>query len=438
MFPCGIDDHGEHYRCSYRLSRQTAMIKTVFVLCLLVGSTLAHSVVIGQESTSNEPSYLLLQNGNVLNGQIRSEKERISVLVDANSNLYVATKQVLFIGPTLESLYQFQRSGVRQWGTGEHWQLAHWCIQQGLMDHAIEHFKALEQSASDSPRFKQLEHSLREALLADRKVQQVILSRRPSENPSRIEHPETEAVILTSAQSTLLKSSPTPKAELESADSWNKHEIPSYIRKTFQNSILPVLVSRCGQSGCHGMLGKSDFHIYQPLGEQSSILRTRDLDEVLKFIDRDRVQESALLAYATKAHGIQRNPSLSSTRADERALIERIQFWVKSLALSKKPETTMPAQYPSSTAIGSEVSSAVANVPTTSKSRRFTEREVEDRNAKLSKPARNAPPTEFLSMSEIAELEKAIEKFENQTGAAGSSPIKKDPFAPDVFNRKYH
>lgn len=401
--------------------------KTLFVLCLFVGLTLVRSDVIGNEPSKSEPSYVLLRNGNVLNGQVRSEKERVSVSVDASSSVYIAAKQVLFIGPTLESLYQFQRSGVRNWGTGEHWQLAHWCIQQGLIDHAIEHFKVLEQSASDTPRFRQLENALRDALLADQHVQQVNVQA----------NSETADVVLASAQATPRKSTLAPKVDMESADAIHKHEIPSYIRKTFHNAILPILVSRCGQSGCHGSLGKSDFHIYQPMGNQSALTSTRDLDEVLKFIDRDRVQESALLAYATKAHGIQRNPSLSSARADERALIERIQFWVKSLALSKKPETTMPIQYPSSTTRDSEVSSAAAIVPTSSKSKRFSEQEVEDRNAKLSKPARNAPPTEFLSMSEIAELEQAIEKFERQTGASESSPIKKDPFAPDVFNRKY-
>jgi len=237
-----------------------------------------------------------------------------------------------------------------------------------------------------------------------------------------------------------LKSMQQPRNEIESTDSWNKHEIPSYIRKTFQNSILPILVSRCGQSGCHGMLGKSDFHLYQPLGEKSSILLTRDLDEVLKYIDRDHVQESVLLTYATKAHGIQRNPSLSATRTDERVLIERIQFWVKSLALSKMPESTMPVTYPTDSVGSPEVTSAVASVPTSNlsnrKSRRFTEAE-EDRDAKLSKPARSASPTEFLSMSEIAELEQAIEKFEKKTGGADSSSNRKDPFASDVFNRKY-
>ena len=178
------------------------------------------------------------------------------------------------------------------------------------------------------------------------------------------------------------------------------------------------------------------------MGDQSASILARDLDEVLKYIDRDRIQESRLLAYATKAHGIQRNPSLNQSRDDERALIERINFWVKSLALSQRPETTMPAQYPLTTQGTQSVSSAVANFPVAKPSIRKTKRtdEVEqDRNAKLSKPTKSAPPTEFISMSELADLESAIEKFERQSGAgvAGSVPAKKDPFDPDVFNRQF-
>ncbi len=419
----------------------------ILVIGLLVSSTLVFASVFAGQPVNAERSYVLLRNGNVLKGFVRSEKERISIAADGNSNLHVEPKQVAFIGPTLESLYQYQRSGVRNWGTGEHWHLAHWCIQQGLIDHAIEHYKILDASASDSPRFKQLEHLLRDALLADENVKQAVHRQAQAATPSFASTrpfdstTQTSTVIQANSETPRLRSVPQGAYE-GTVESWNKHEIPGYIRKTFQNSILPVLVSRCGQSGCHGLLGKTDFHIYQPVGDQSASVLARDLDEVLRYIDRDRIQESPLLEYATKAHGIQRNPSLNQSRDDERALIERINFWVKSLALSQRPETTMPAQYPSTAQGAQSVSSAVANVPVAKPSIRKTKRtdEVEqDRNAKLSKPAKSAPPTEFISMSELADLESAIEKFERQSGSgvAGTAPAKKDPFDPGVFNRQF-
>ena len=187
------------------------------------------------------------------------------------------------------------------------------------------------------------------------------------------------------------------------------------------------------------MMGKSDFHLYQPVGDQSAVILARDLDEVLKYINRENIPDSPLMAYATKAHGIQRNPSLNQAKAEERQLIEHINLWVKSLALSQKPASSMPSQYPSVQPVASGVTAASANVPVNTPSVRNSKRlnDVEqDRNAKLSKPAKSAPPTEFLSMSEISDLEAAIEKFEKQSGS-GASQAKKDPFDPDVFNRKY-
>ncbi len=411
------------------------VFKRIVAFCLLVCSSVVIASVVADQPAPRDPSFVLLRNGNVLKGIVRSEKDRISVAVDGNSTLILELRQVAFVGPTLESLYQNQRAGIQQWGTGEHWNLAHWCIQQGLIDHAIEHFQILETTASDSPRFKQLEQLLRQSLLADENVKRSLQKKTQTVGSLNTTKGQQNSDANEVSQA-------SANTHVASSETWNRHEIPGYIRKSFQNSILPVLVSRCGQAGCHGMLGKSDFHLYQPVGDQSANMLARDLNEVLRYIDRNRIQESQLLAYATKAHGIQRNPSLNPSRDDERLLIERIYFWVNSLSLSQTPASTMPAQFPSTTQANSNVPTAVSNAPVNkqakSNSKHFGEIE-QDRNAKLSKPARSAPPTEFLSMSEIADLESAIAKFEKQLGdgASGNGKTKKDPFDPELFNRAY-
>ena len=348
------------------------------IASLLIASSLVLANLTADQPKSTERSFVLLLNGNVLKGSIRTDKERISI-ADGSSNLFVETKQVAFIGPTLESLYQHQRANVKHWGTGEHWQLAYWCIQHGLIDHAVEHYEVLEKTASDSPRFKQLELLLRQALLTDETVKHAV-------------HLQTEPspVSRANAETPRTKSDESASDKEQVADSWSNHEIPGYIRKTFQNSILPVLVSRCGQSGCHGMMGKSNFHLYQPVGDQSAVTLARDLDEVLKYISRENIQDSPLMAYATKAHGIQRNPSFNQAKWEEVKLIERINSWLKSLALSQKPASNMPSQYPGMPPGGSGVSQASAsapvNKPAVRNSRRVDDVE-QDRNAKLSKPA---------------------------------------------------
>lgn len=408
--------------------------------------------------------YILLQNGNVLAGKIATNSERIIIRVDGNSKLNLEHKNVEYIGPSLEALYHHQKSGIRSWGTGEHWHLAHWCIKQGLIDHAIAHYRVIEMNASDSPQFKQIEHMLREALLADEKVRKS-LGVEPAPESNMVLNGATNEgtkseVVQASAEVPKLRD--IPEKDLEPrrsvANSWTQTEIPGYIRKTFQTSILPVLVTRCGQSGCHGILGKSDFHLYQPIGDQAALTLAKDLDEVLRYVDRERVHDSELLAYATKAHGIQRHPSLNASREDERLLIERIGQWIKSLALSQSINKSMPQQYPVATASadmqsagtatkggGQGVTQAIATSPLDGNGDRMTRSELSkivekrDRNASLSKPAKSAPPPAILSGSELDDLEKAIRDLEEKYESAEPSKTTqtKDPFDPDVFNRKF-
>ena len=259
---------------------------------------------------------------------------------------------------------------------------------------------------------------------------------------------ETTSSEVVQASAEMPKQSP-PLLERNRPEEWTNREIPGYIRKTFQTSVLPILVTRCGQSGCHGLLGKSDFHVYQPVGDQALTVLTNDLHEVLRYIDSERVQDSALLAYATKAHGILRNPSLNPAKESDRGHIDRINQWVKSLALSQRIETTMPAQYPiaaipAQTANASTVTQAIATVPVAPNTRPSRASlgksdDSQNRDAKLSKPAKTAAPAVFLSGSEIADLESTIEKLEqkfNGTDASKSS-ANKDPFDVDSFNRKF-
>jgi hypothetical protein len=411
----------------------------------------------GQLFTYEGPGSILLQNGNVLTGQIRCQGSRVVIGMDRNSSLTLDDKQIDAIGPDVLSLYEHQRKGVRVWGTGEHWHLAHWCIKQGLLEKAIVHYEAIEAQGASTPQFKQIEHMLREALLADEKVRKAI-GIQPSQVDSQIktdDHSQS-TVVQASAEIPKLKEIPSQSkapnglhSGLLEHDDWARHEIPGYIRKVFQTSVVPILVARCGQSGCHGMLGKSEFHIYQPIGDQAASILAKDLDSVLRYIDRDHVHESPLLAYASQSHGIQKNPSLNPARADERELIERISRWVKTLTLSQKGDVQMSTQYPitsmpSLAEAGKGVSLAVANTNVSRNSGRPTRTELStptderDRNAKLSKPTKSGSQSVSLSGNDLEDLESMIQRLEAKYPDSHLKPSdSKDPFDPDVFNRKF-
>ncbi|MFY7873966.1 MAG: hypothetical protein ACOVQM_00880, partial [Pirellula sp.] len=117
---------------------------------------------------------------------------------------------------------------------------------------------------------------------------------------------------------------------------------------------------------------------------------------------------------------------------------------------SQSINKTMPQQYPVVTAsaqndsIGA-VTQAIATSPLDGSGDRMTRSELSkivekrDRNASLSKPAKSAPPPAILSGSELDDLEKAIRDLEEKYESAEPSKTTqaKDPFDPDVFNRKF-
>lgn len=417
----------------------------------------------------NGPGYVLLQNSNVIQGFVRAQGSQVTITFEKRNEIRLDAKQVLYIGSSLESLYDYQCSIITNWGTGEHWQLAHWCVQEGLIDQAIAHYKELERTASGSPRLKQLDHMLKQAILADKEVQKVLSNR--GGNGTTTNQPDSSVSVALATNpvsahenappqpSTIRQpNSPTGEPERHSADasnklttnpnSWSSFELPGYVRTNFQMEVMPILVARCGQSGCHGVLGKNEFRILQPLGSESATMLERNLNEVLKFVEKQNVSVT-LLSYATRPHGIQRNPSINPSREDDRMLLEKIERWIRLVNTKGTPES-MPKQYPlqnprNNTPESMQPSTTSAVVPAGAQSSapktiddRFSKwdpkNESRDKNAKLSKGNRTGNPTVVLNANEIMDLEAAIERMEKKTSTPASS---KDPFDPNVFNQQF-
>jgi hypothetical protein len=366
--------------------------------------------------------YVLLHHGNVIHGFVKPQADRITISLDKGNEVTVPNRQVLTIGKNLEALYAFQVRAIRKWGSGEHWHLAQWCIQNGLLDQAIEHYTELEKTASASPKFKQLDLQLRQALLADSQVQQA-LEEQGIPNPIV---PASFEETISSSQTSSAVGSKHPPFEAGRTPP----VVPGYLRRSFQTEVLPIVVSRCGQSGCHGMLSKTDFQIFQPVGEQAASLSQRNLEAIMSYVDHKEPIQTSLMQYAIRPHGSQRNPSIQPNREEDRVLMEKVLQWLKSLAESESGTTASePAP----------VAPAMAIVPKNAfreQTRRKTDEDFpqQDRNAKLSKPAKSAPPPVILNASELKEIEEAITKLEQKHSEKKGT---KDPFDPSVYNAKF-
>ena len=355
--------------------------------------------------------FVLLQHGAVLQGFVKPQADSVTVVMDKGKQVTLAKKQILVIGPSMDSLYKYQTRAIRKWGTGEHWHLAQWCIQNGMLDQAIEHYLELEKQAADNPKFKQLDLQLKQALMADENVRQAMAIQ-------GIQPPEP--VVQASAV--------LPRAPASSEPSFPVHTVPGYLRRNFQTEITPIVVSRCGQSGCHGILSKNNFQIFQPVGEQAASINERNLEKFLRFVDASQPDQSDLLNYAARPHGAQRNASFNLQREEDRHHLEKLAKWIRSLEgltpQGPSPSTTNPsapnpvvqaAVYakPEST---SEVKQAVAPSP------------------KLSKPPKNGSGSVAIDAGELMEIQEEIRKLEK---AASKQTKATDPFDAKIFNSKY-
>lgn len=309
-----------------------ALNKRTFRTLILAVACLCPGAEIFAQSES-EKSYVMLLNGNVFHGIARPMGDRLELRLSQGNSIHLDSKQVAFIAPTKVALYERQVQGARRLGANEHWYLTQWCIQEGLVDQAIHHFEVLAQLVEPNDRFKQLEHKLKEAIINSEKVRNLLGERHPNYMPSDGDSPENPASNGTSIVHASF-SAASPK--LTDEQTVLLSSMPSYVKKSFQSHITPLLVSRCGQAGCHGLPGgDTQFHIRQAVGDQAATVVARNLENVIRYVNPNAPAESELIAYATKAHSSQSQPRFQPhARDDDQRHIERITQWIKSLALT--------------------------------------------------------------------------------------------------------
>ena len=384
-------------------------------------------------SEPDNRSFVLMNNGSVFHGVVRPIGEKMEIRLGQGATIQVDSKQVSHVAASKLELYHAQVKSIRLWGTGEHWHLTQWCLQQQLLEQAVFHYGELARSVEPSPKFKQLEQQLKSALLNSDEVRSLIAKNEVRSAVSIEETiPKTSEVTLASSM------------ENASKPSIQHLAIPGYVKKAFHTSVAPILINGCGQAGCHGLPGNSTFHIHKAAGDQASTIANQNLENVLRYINPKDPGASQLISYATHAHGIQKSPRFNPLREDDREHIERIAQWIKSVEFANAVENDVSLQ-PSTVGVVQAVATAdqppIASPAIQPKSRMDWIRDAQslpeqDRNARLSKPIDNSnstpPGSGVISAGDIALLESAIDKLERQ-----KKSNEKDPFDPNVFNTKF-
>ncbi len=373
------------------------------------------------------PGCVLLKNGNVLMAiNVAPQGQQVTIKLDQAGEVRIPTKDVVAIGRDKIELYNYQVSAMKQWGAGEHWHLAKWCLRQGLVEQSKTHYDKLKTLSGDHTKFKQLDAELKQALLQDPVVKAALQMTIKKDDVSMAFHSQIGAVTpsnLENVQSESASPALSVKRKLSVGELTTDHHSQDYFRQQIQ----PFLAMRCGQAGCHGAMGKSDFHVAKGgsmLGQRSSDL---SYTSAVRFINSENIEETKLWLKATTAHGMQGVPSLDSNIPSERELLNRLQQW--HYAFFKNPK---PNAYPTNAVIPWSPSSGTSSLrPTYSNANALGFDQNPNKSAVLNS---QSPASELPDVrSDLLTLEREIAKLEEKERAR-NMPNRHDP---EEFNRQF-
>jgi hypothetical protein len=300
----------------------------LLIICLsLVGFV---SILKAQEpqGTTGE-QLLLLRNGQALEGRIIQSGDFYRV-VFADGEIRIKAADVELLCKDFEEGYQRKRASVSTGSLRDHLDLAQWCQQHKLYDHAAAELADAAAIAPENPMVGFLQRRQRIAL-------------EPMPDP--------------------------PKAETSGDNSLSNEELDRMIRglphkalEKFTQSVQPLLMNNCTLSGCHGPQSESGLRLQrialnQPIGRR---LTQRNIHAVLRYVDRDNPLASRILTVPTAPHGTAKTAVFSERQAMQ---YKRLVDWVLQLGPAGMPES--PAAIPNSRPIMAETLLDAASPTTT-------------------------------------------------------------------------
>lgn len=320
------------------------------------------------QSPSPLGNVLVLRSGQILQGQITRLDNRYGIRLGEGNELRIAASDVDFIATSLDEACQRKAARVRPGNVDEHVQLAEWCLRHGLIRQAAQSTTEALHIAPHDRRVTGLERRLN-ALI----------------QPPVTPEPSADASV---------ERLSTPQLEQAS------RELPVGTVQRFTTHIQPLLLNRCGTSGCHGSRPAADYRLLRPALGQSANRRLtqQNLLATLNWIDHDNPDASSFLAHAKSLHGTQ----TKSTHAQlEQGQYEQLVDWVRlatQVATRIRP-TTIGTADPKLLQTTQKTTSVSAEPPAEPPAKKSSS---ESRPAPLA-----APPADLV-----------------------------DPFDPEVFNRR--
>jgi len=281
------------------------------------------------------PGYVLLKSGNVLHGDVITQGNGLLVRLDDTGEINLGSSNVVSVKESLLGLYEHQVSRTVRWEAGEHWNLAKWCLRNGLMDQAFYHYMELKAVAGRHPSFKRMEAEIKSELLLDPVVKEALQARNAelaAKNPEAHTNNFESAKPISEDAGSSQRSSLDPSKPNVSAIADTSHLVlDRYTQEFFRQQVYPFLVLKCGQAGCHGGSGQSQFQITRSGAQRNRRTSDTSLASTIQFLVDSNFDRTPLIAKATVAHGTHNDAPLAVNSPADRELLERLRYWHAAL-----------------------------------------------------------------------------------------------------------
>jgi len=365
------------------MSPRRAILPAFFTFILLAVASA------GQPSLTPQAGVLVLRNGQVLHGQITRAGDYYVVIIGPSSEIRLKAEEVEIACRDLEEAYLHRLQRMDPTALNQRISLAEWCLRNGLLDYASEQLDLAEAKAGDSPQIK----SLRERLK---------FAREPKATAAPV---KTVASIATISPEQLEKT---------------LRELPDGSVERFSAIVQPILLNGCAANNCHGPMARNEFQLLKPASGQVANQRfsQRNLYSALKFVDRNDPLSSPLLLMPQKRHGGASGPIF-----DERtkAQLYELTQWVKLVTTPKAAPVTVGTIDPGSSLLAAD------------------HRPQTDGTPQPPKVAANpAEPKDRFAAASTATAEQPESVKEAAKPSPDAPYVARDPFDPEVFNRRFH
>lgn len=295
------------------------------------------------------------------------------VLARGTGQTFIPASKVLLVAASLEEAYQLRRKSLNPPTADGHLILAEWCLRHDLISNAQ---REIASACALEPRHARLELLERRLALANER-----------------QRAQASIVVRGAPETAPMPVSSTP------ADTAIGDLTPVAVER-FTRKVQPVLVNSCTSAGCHQVGGATKFQLDRAILRGVSNRRTtmNNLAATLALVDRERPRLSPLLTVPRQTHGGMKQPVLGPRRE---AAFRHLDEWVALVAA--QTAQPLPPQTPNES-VESDAALGAAD---------FREGQL---------PAEPAA-TDAVSPTRY--------------GARLEHWQPRDPFDPEIFNRKY-